>query len=137
MEDKTVTIGGEHKRYVEGHRIVESLLHSVADAVIVVLRLDNGDGDIGLVIEDVIGALGFPTGNELSPDDNASLGERDLFADLHHAVPTSPLHGGTDELRADVAFAEVFLVHAVFSEISLSEFSPNDVLVHMSNRAPR
>jgi len=36
-----------------------------------------------------------------------------LLADLRHHVPTGALDGGCDELRADVAFAKVFLVHAV------------------------
>jgi hypothetical protein len=35
--------------------------------VIVVLCLDDGDGDVGFVIKDVIGALRFATGDELAP----------------------------------------------------------------------
>ena len=49
--------------------------------------LDDGDRDVGFVIKDVIDALGFAAGNELSSDDDASLGELDLLADLHHLVP--------------------------------------------------
>ena len=75
VKDKTVAVGGKHKRDIEGHRIVEGLLHSVADAVVVVLCLDDGDRDIGLVIKDVIGALGLATGDELAADDDAPLGE--------------------------------------------------------------
>ena len=113
MKDKAVAVGREHKRDVEGHGIVEGLLHSVADAVVVVLGLDDGDRNIGLVIKDVIGALGFAARDELSPDNDASLGEIDLLADLHHPVPARAFHCGADELGADVALAEVFLVHAV------------------------
>ena len=113
MKDKAVAVGREHKRDIERHGIVESLLHAVADAVVVVLGLDDGDGNIGLVIKDVIGALGFAAGNELSANDDAALGEIDLLADLHHPVPARAFHGGAYELGADIAFAEVFLVHAV------------------------
>ncbi len=34
-----------------------------------------------------------------------------FLADLHHPVPARALNGGTDELRADVAFAEIFPVY--------------------------
>jgi hypothetical protein len=43
----------------------------------------------------------------------APLGECDLLADLHHPVPARAFHCGAYELGADIAFAEVFLVHAV------------------------
>ena len=111
MKDKAIAVGREHKRDVECDGIVERLLHPVADAVVVVLRLDDGDWDIGLVIKDVIGAFGLAAGNELSPDDDASLGESDLLTDLHHPVPPRSFHRGANELGADIALAEVFLVH--------------------------
>ena len=85
------------------------LLHPVADAVIVVLCFDDGYRNVGLVIQDVIGALGFATGNELSADDDAPLGEGNLLAELHHPVPARAFHGGAYELGADIALAEVFL----------------------------
>ena len=111
MENKAIAVGREHKRDVQGHRVVEGLLHSVADAMVVVLGLDDGDGDIGLVIK-VISALGLAAGNELSPDDDASLREGDLFTYLHHPVPTRAFNCGTYELGADIALAEVFFIHA-------------------------
>jgi len=39
MENKTITVGREHKRDVEDHRIGERLLHSVADAMVVPAEL--------------------------------------------------------------------------------------------------
>jgi hypothetical protein len=73
MKDKAIAVGGKHKRNVKRHRVVERVLHSIADAVIVVLCLNDGDGNIRLVIKDVIGALCFATCNKLSTDDDASL----------------------------------------------------------------
>jgi hypothetical protein len=46
----------------------------------VVLVLDDGDRDVGLVVKDIVGALGFAARDELSPDDDAILGESDLLA---------------------------------------------------------
>jgi hypothetical protein len=74
VKDKAIAVGGKHKRDVEGHGLVEGLLHAVTNAVVVVLGLDDGDRDTGLVIKDVIRALCLAAGNQLSPDDDASLG---------------------------------------------------------------
>ena len=112
MEDKAVAVGRKHERDVERRGVVESLLHAVADAVVVVLGLDQRDRDVGLVVEDVVGTLGFASGDQLAANDDAALGEADLLADLHHFIPARLLNGRGDELGADVAFAEVFLVHA-------------------------
>ena len=111
VEDKAVAVGGEHKRDIEGHGVVEGLLHAITDAVVVVLGLDDGDRDVGLVIKDVIGALGFAAGDELATDDDASLGKGDLLADLHHPVPARAFDRGAYELGADIALAEVLLIH--------------------------
>ena len=44
-------------------------------------------------------------------DDDSSFGEAQLFAYLIHLMATGLLHGGRDELRADIAFAEVLFFH--------------------------
>lgn len=111
MKDKAVAVGREHEGDIERHRIVEGLLHPGADAVVIVLGLDDSDRNIWFVVKDVVSALGLAAGNELSPDDDAAFGEVDLFADLHHPVPARALYGWADELGADIALAEVFLVH--------------------------
>ena len=113
MKDKAVAIGREHKRDIQCHRIVEGLLHPVTEAVVIVLRLDDGDGDIRFVVKDVVGALGFAARDELPPNNDATLGEINLLADLHHPIPARAFHCGANELGADVAFAQVFLIHAV------------------------
>src|ERR1019366_1432381 len=137
MKNKTIAVGREHERNIEGHGVVEGLLHSVANAVVIVLSLDNGDWNIGLVIEDVIRALGLTTGNELSPDDDASLGESNLLADLHHPVPARAFYCGTDEHGTDIALAEVFLIHVGLLSELVTEFSSNRAVLHMYWRNPR
>jgi hypothetical protein len=79
VKNKTVAVRGKDKRNVESNSVIERLVHAVADAVVIVFCLDDGDGNIGLVIEDVIGALGLATRHELSTDDDTALGERDLL----------------------------------------------------------
>ena len=85
--------------------------------MVVVLRLDDGDGDVRLVVEDVVGALGLAAGDHLAANDDPALGEVDLLANLRHDIPARLLHGGRDELGADVALAEVFFIHSVAADL--------------------
>jgi len=77
--------------------------------VVVVLGLDEGDGDVRFVVEDVIGALCLAARDQFSANDDPALGEGDLLADLGPVVPASPLDCGGDELGADVTLGERFL----------------------------
>lgn len=80
--------------------------------MVVVFGLDDGDGDVGLVIEDVVGPLGFAPRYELATHDDPALGKGHFLADLQHRVPASPLDGRRDEFGTNVSLAEVFPVHA-------------------------
>ena len=53
VEDEAVAVGGKYKGDIQGLGVIQPLLHPVADGVGVVLGLDQGDGYVGLVIEDV------------------------------------------------------------------------------------
>ena len=99
------------KGNIEGAGVFERLLHAVADGVVVVLGLDQGDGDVRLVVEDVVGALGLAARDQLAANNDPAFGKADLLANLRLNVPARLHDGRGDELRADVAFAEVFLVH--------------------------
>ena len=101
---ETVAIGGKHEGDVQRFGVVERLLHAVADAVRIVLGFDDREGDVGLVVQDVVGALGLAACDQLAADDDAALGEAYLLADLEHFVPARATEGGGDEFGADVAF---------------------------------
>jgi len=75
-----------------------------------VFDLDEGDGNVRFVVENVVGALGLATGDQPAADDDPAFGERDLLSNLRQDIPARLLDSGRDELSADVAFAEVFLV---------------------------
>ena len=111
VEDEAVAVGRKHEGNLQGLRVVQSLLHAVANGVGVVLGFDEGDGDVGLVVEDVVGSLALASAGQLAAYDDSALCEADLLADLRHLVPSDPAQGRSDELGADVAFAETFLVH--------------------------
>ena len=136
VKDKPVAVGGKNERNIEGYGIIEGLLHAVADAVVVVLGLDDGDRDVRLVIKDIIGALGLPAGDEFPADNDAPFSKSDFLADLHHPVPARALDGGTDEFGADVAFAQILLIYGSVAYMypflpSLPKLAPNPVaLLH-------
>ena len=106
---------------LEGFGVAKTLLHAVADAVAVVLGLDDGNGEIGGVVEDVVGALVLAPGVQLAADDDAAPGEADLLAHLRGEIPAGTPQGRGDVLRADVAFREVLLVlHLGFRRVMAS-----------------
>jgi hypothetical protein len=111
VEHEAVAIAGEDEWDIEGGGGFEGLLDAVANTVVVVLGLDDGQRDVGLVIEYVVGALGFATGDQPAANNDTALGEADLFADLGEFVPAGLLQGRGNELGADVALAEGFFVH--------------------------
>ena len=79
--------------------------------IVVVLGFNEGDGDVGLDVEDVVGALALAARDQPAADDDAALRERDLLADLRLEVPPGLQDGGRDELRAHLALVQVLLVH--------------------------
>ncbi len=85
-------------------------MHAGADAVVIVFGLDQTDRQVGLEVENVVGELPLATFDGLAPDHHAAVGEIDLLSDLRVDIPTGLSDGRGDELRANVAFAERFLV---------------------------
>jgi hypothetical protein len=111
VEDEAVAVRGKDEGNVKRGGVVKALLHAVADAVVVVLGLDQRDRDVRLVVENEVGLLRLAARHELAAHDDPALGEIDLLQNLHHLVPAGALDGRQDELRADIAFGESALVH--------------------------
>ena len=63
MEQEGVTIRTESERNIKRCRVIESLLHSLTDCVIVVFRLKDRDRDGGLMVKHVVGAFWFADGD--------------------------------------------------------------------------
>ena len=61
MEHKSVAVRREDKRNVECRCVLEALLNSVAYTMCVVFGFDDREWDAGLVVQNVVGALGLPT----------------------------------------------------------------------------
>src|SRR3546814_14511989 len=81
-----------------------TLLRRGAVAVCVVLGLDDRQPQVGLAIQDEVGAPRLAAAVELAADDHPTLGEADFFADLVLDVPASRLDSGGYELGADIPF---------------------------------
>jgi hypothetical protein len=76
------------------------------------LSLDEGKGDVRLVVEDVVGTPGLAAGDQLSADDDPAFGKADFLTNLGMNVPTGFRDCRGYELGADVPLAQVFFVHA-------------------------
>ena len=112
MEQKAIAIAGKHERNVERFGIAEGLLHAGAERVLVVLRLDDGNGQVLLVIEDVVSSTRLATAVHFAAHDNASLGEADFLTYLLMQIPASVTNGRGNEFAADITLGKRFLVHA-------------------------
>jgi hypothetical protein len=135
VEHEAVSVRGENERDVESGSVVEALLHAVADAVRVVLGLDERQRNVGLVVEDVVGALGLAATDQFASNYDAPLRETDLFANLRHHIPSCAAQGGRDEFGADVAFGEGSFVHGGRSVSSCT--GPSHVLTLLRGRGSR
>src|SRR5690606_24190454 len=113
VEQEAVAITAEHERGVQGIAVSQGLLHAIAQAVVVVLGFDDGNGHVLLVAENVIRPAAFAASVQPAAHDDAASGERDLFPHLAVHVPACVLQGRVDVLRADVPLCELFLVHAL------------------------
>ena len=110
MPDKAIAIGREHKRDVERGSVIQRLLHAVAHGVVVILGLDQGNGNV-LVIEHIIRPPGLAAGDQLAAHDDTAPGKAHLPADLGGFVPASLDYGGCNVFGANVGFAQVLLIH--------------------------
>ncbi len=85
-------------------------MHAVADAAVIVFGFNDGEGNVRLVIKNVVGELGLAAGDEFAADDDSALGEVDLLPNLQQLIPSRLSHGRRNELGTDVTLAERFFV---------------------------
>ena len=126
MEQKAVSVAAEYEGGVESIAIGQRLLHAVAEAMVVVLGFDDGDGHVLFVAQNVIRAPTFTPSVQSPAHNDSASGERYLFAHLAVHVPACLLQSRVDELAADVPLSELFLVHvpaAVTSGMQPSGFA--------------
>lgn len=55
------------------------LHHASSNRVLIVLGLNNGNGNIGFIVKDVVGAFGFAAGSKLALYVDFAVGERNFF----------------------------------------------------------
>ena len=72
--------------------------------MVVVLGLDDGDRDVGLVVEDLVIALLCSACMSFPPDINSPIRKTNFLANLCVDVPTRRHEVGRDKIGVDVAF---------------------------------
>ncbi|MNN41588.1 hypothetical protein D3C81_1557160 [compost metagenome] len=106
MEEEAVAVAGEYERHIQRLGITERLLHTGAERVLVVLGLDNRQRQVGLVIQDVVGAARLASAVQLATDDDAPLGKADFLTDLLVQIPARRGDGRCDVFAADVTLSQ-------------------------------
>ena len=112
---KGIAVGTVDEGNIEGFRAVQRLLHAVTEGVVVVLCLNKGEWEIGLVNENIVGFSGSSAAHRLPANGDPAFREVDLLAHLRHEVPLLPVcadQRGRDELGPNVCFGQGLLVHA-------------------------
>jgi hypothetical protein len=104
-------VGREGEWNAQRLGVLQGLLDAIANTVMVVLRLDQRDGDVWLIIKNVVCATALASRDELATHDDASLSEEHLFTKLHDFIPASLPERWRDEFGADVALGKRFLVY--------------------------
>ncbi|MNP24296.1 hypothetical protein D3C76_1170480 [compost metagenome] len=102
MKEEAIAIAGEYERHIQRLCIAKSLLHTGANRVLVILRLDHSDRQVGLVVEDEVCTACFAPTVKLATDHNPAFGEADLLTHLFVHVPPRLLDSWGDVFTADV-----------------------------------
>ncbi len=133
MEEKAGAIGAEDEGNILHSGRIQRLGHAVTKRMAGILRFNKSQGDIGLVVEDEVGAADLAPGMQLASDNDSTFGEGDFLADLGLEVPTGLQNGRSDELRADITLAQVGCPR---SRHAIYPFHPYSCVAAMSRRMP-
>ena len=79
----------EEFSFTAGRIIVRGRLHTRAQAVVVVFRLNDGQGHVLLVLQNIVGSAALAPGVQATTNDDAASGEGELFPNLVLDIPTS------------------------------------------------
>jgi len=85
--------------------VVTRLLEAVSGMPVAGLRLDDGNGEVAPIPEEVVGALAPSAAGPAAGEHDAAVGEGALLFDcVRRLLPARPLEHGNDELAAGVGF---------------------------------
>ena len=87
MLEKGIPIRAVGKRNIEDFGILQSLLHAVTNRMIVVFGLDNRDGHVGLIVQDIVGFFSLSPLHRFSTHYHSSLSKKELLTNLGHEIP--------------------------------------------------
>ena len=117
VEQERIAVRREDEGHIERLGVAEGLLHPAAHGVVVVFGLDDREGQVRLVEEQIVGPLPLAPARELASDDDAARREAVLAADLRELVPARLRDRRSDVVLADFGFVQGFLIahHALSS----------------------
>jgi len=100
-----LAIGGIGEFEAEDLGVLFGLLETVARAGVGRLGLDDRDGHVRPIAEDVVGPLARAAAATLAGDDDTAIGEGDLLVEaVGFRVPPGGLEPGNDKTSARIRF---------------------------------
>src|SRR5687767_11728672 len=102
MFNEAVTVRAVSERYVQEFGVFDCLLNARSNCMSVVLCFNDRKGNVCLMIENVISALGYAATMELAPNNHFTLGEGEFFFELVIPIPSRSFNNRRrDEFGAD------------------------------------
>jgi len=117
VEQKAVAIAAKHTRDIEDLRVVQGLLNAGADRMFVVLSLYDCNGNVRLIVEDIIGPFFLSSRGQFTTNIDFAIGKRNLLQKLSQSIPTRLLYGRGNVFGTDVPFGKEFFIEHFYRGI--------------------
>ena len=128
MLQKALAVAGIDKGNIQNFGIFQRLLHTIAQHLIAALGFDNRQrrAPVGRG-QNIVGLLFFATVGGFAVHANSAIGEAIFHKHLFFR-PACRFNGGGDMAIFNVFFAEYGLLHAAFSNMSISANSASSLV---------
>ena len=108
------TVGGVGELQAQHLGVLPSLLQALGSMLVARLGFDHGDGEVGTVAQQVIGAFLLSAAGRATGEKNPPLGKGALLVDgVRRVIPARGLKLGNDEFAAGIGFVQW---HAISSD---------------------
>ena len=111
MFQETIAIGAVHKPNIKDFSIFDTLLHSCPEAVVIIFRFHDCQGQIGFIVQKVICFLPLATGGHVSANDHPAIREIVFHFDLALPVPSSSFNRRSNELKLNILLSHFAFFH--------------------------
>jgi len=114
MFEECISVGTECEGNVQYLRVVERLLHTSTDGVVVVFGFHNSNREVGLIVEEIVDFLCLSPLYRFATNNDPPPSEIHFLPHLLHYIPffaSGANNRRRDEFRTNISLGEFFFVH--------------------------